>query len=107
MARTIATTSLAFVVLAAFAMLAGARADHSSPRAMFIFCEETLPFDSMGSSGLGGIRKRDDIIGGERTTGPTFPSFCSQGAAMHPIGDAWPPQKRGCANKVAACNDAV
>ena len=75
MVRTIATTSLAFIVLAASAMLAGARADYPYPRAMLTFCEET---PTLGSSG------RDGIIGGEGTTGPTFPSVCRQGATMHP-----------------------
>ena len=43
MVRTIATTSLAFIVLAAFAMLAGTRADYPYPRPTPTFCEETPP----------------------------------------------------------------
>ena len=99
MVRTIATTSLAFIVLAAFAMLAGARADDPYPRATPTFCEETPPLAPLGSNGLGRVRSRDGIGGegttGQGTTGPTFPSVCRQGITMHPIGDEWPPQGRG------------
>jgi hypothetical protein len=86
MVRTIATTSLAFIVLAAFAVLAGARADDPYLRGTPTFCEETPPLAALGSNGLGRIRSRDGIIGAEGTTGPTFPSVCRQGATMHPIG---------------------
>jgi hypothetical protein len=95
MVRIITTTSLAFIGLAAFSMLADARADYPHPRATPTFCEETPPLAPLGSNGRGGIRSRDAIIGGEGTTGPTFPSVCRQGATMHPIGDEWPPQGRG------------
>jgi len=70
MVRTITTTSLAFILLAAFATLAGARADH--PRPTPTFCEETPPL----APGLGGTWSRDGIIGGDGTTGPTFPFVC-------------------------------
>ena len=95
MVRIIATTSLAFIVLAALAMLGGARADSPYPRGTPTFCEETPPLARQGSNGLGGIRSRDGSIGGEGTTGPTFPSVCRQGATVHPISDEWPPQGRG------------
>jgi hypothetical protein len=94
MVRTIATTSLSFIVLAAFAMLAGARADSHSP-ATPTFYEETPPLAPLGSRGLGGIRSRDDIIGGEGTTGPTVPSVCRQRATMQAIGDEWIAHGRG------------
>jgi hypothetical protein len=93
MVRTIATTSLAF--MAAFAMLAGARADYPYPRTTPIFCEETPPLAPWGANGLGGIRSREGIIGRESSTGPTFPSVCKQESTMHPIGDELPPQARG------------
>ena len=73
MVRTIATTSLAFILLTANA----ARADYPHPRVNPTFCEETPPLALLGSNGLGGIRSRGDSIGGEGTTGPTFPSVCS------------------------------
>lgn len=95
MVRTIATTSLAFIVLAAYAMHAGARADYPYPRTTSDFCEEAPPFAPLWSKVPGGIRSRDDIVGGAGTTGPTFPSVCKQGATMHPIGDELPPQRRG------------
>jgi hypothetical protein len=93
MVRTIATTLLAF--MAAFAMLAGARADYQYPRTTPTFCEETPPLAPWGANGLGGIRSRDGIIGRESSTGPTFPSVCQQESTMHPIGDELPPQGRG------------
>jgi hypothetical protein len=85
MMGTIATTSLAFILLTAVA----ARADypHSHPLASPNSCEE-MPLALVGPNGLGGIRSRDGSIGGEGTTGPTFPSVCRQGATMHPTGDA-------------------
>ena len=80
---TIATTSLAFILLTAVA----ARADypHPHPRANPNSCEE-MPLALVGPNGLGGIRNRDGSIGGEGTTGPTFPSVCRQGATMHTAG---------------------
>ena len=81
MVRTIATTSLAFILLTAVA----ARADYPHPRTNPILCEETSPPGFMGSNGRGGIYR--DRIGREGTTGPTFPSVCRQGATMHRADD--------------------
>ncbi len=81
MVRTTATTSLAFIFLAASPTLAGARADYPYLRPTPTFCEETPPL----APGLGGTWSRDGIIGGEGTTGPTFPSFCKQTARMNAI----------------------
>ena len=83
MVRTIAATSLAFIMLAANAMLAGARADNPYPRVASNLCEETLPCAPLRSKGPDGIRSCDGIVGGEGTTGPTFPSLCKQEATMH------------------------
>jgi len=85
MVRTKATTSLAFIVLAAFAALSGARADYSYPRSMPTFCEEMPPFE-----GLGGTRTRDGS--GDGTTGPTFPSACRQSATVLGIDGGPPPR---------------
>jgi len=81
MVRTIATTSLAFILLTTVA----ARADYPHPRANPTFCEETPPLALLRSNGLG---SRDGSLGGTGTTGPTFPSVCRQGATIHPTGDA-------------------
>jgi hypothetical protein len=72
MVRTITTTSLAFTFLAGFATFAGARADDPYARQTLTFCEETSPL----APGLGGTWSRNGIIGGDGTTGPTFPSVC-------------------------------
>jgi hypothetical protein len=79
MVRTTATTSLAFIFLAAFATLAEALADDPYPRPTPAFCEEMPPL----APGLGGTR--DGIIGGDSSTGPTFPSVCKQAAAVHAV----------------------
>jgi hypothetical protein len=83
MVRTIARASLAFILLTAVAE----RADYPHPRANPTFCEETPPSALLKTNSLGGIY-RDGGIGGEGTTGPTFPSACGQGATMHFTGDA-------------------
>jgi len=89
MVRTKAT-SLSFIVLAAFAALSGARADYPHPRPTATFCEEAPPLD-----GLGGTRSRDCIIGGDGTTGPTFPSVCRQAATIQGIDGGLAPHWRG------------
>src|ERR1700741_3966625 len=81
MVRTIATTSLAFILLTTVA----ARADYPHPRTNPTLCEETSPLGFMGSNGRGGIHR--DGIGREGTTGPTFPSVCRQGATMQRTDD--------------------
>ena len=81
MVRILATTSLVLIFLAAFAALAGARADY--PYSTPAFCEETPPL----APGLDGIR--DGIIGGDGSTGPTFPSVCKQAAAATPLPPRW------------------
>ena len=88
MVRTKATTSLAFIVLAASAALSGARADYSYPRSTPTFCEEMPP------EGLSGTRSRDGFIGGDGTTGPTFPSACRQSATVLGIDQGLPPRWR-------------
>ena len=72
MVRIKTTASLAFIVLAALATFAGARADYPYPQPTPTFCEETPPLAPIGSRGRTGIN------GGEGTTGPTFPSVCQQ-----------------------------
>jgi hypothetical protein len=79
MVRTIATTSLAFILQTAVA----ARADYPHARTNPTLCEETSPLG--WSNGRGGIYR--DGVGREGTTGPTFPSVCRQGAMMHPTDD--------------------
>jgi hypothetical protein len=86
MVRTRATISLAFVVLAASAMLASAWADFPYPRGTTNYCKET-PFTPLRSKGPHRIRGRDGIVGGEGATGPTVPSLCKQETTMHAIGD--------------------
>ena len=86
MVRTIATTSLAFILLTAVA----ARADYPHPRPTATFCEEAPPLD-----GLAGTRSRDGIIGGDGTTGPTFPSVCRQAATIQGIDGGLAPHSRG------------
>ena len=81
MVRILATTSLVLIVLAAFAALAGARADY--PYSTPALCEETPAL----APGLGGTR--DSIIGGHGSTGPTFPSVCKQAAAATPLPPRW------------------
>jgi len=95
MVRTTATTSLAFILLAGFAALAGARADSPYPRPTPTFCEETPPLAPLGSRGVGGTRSREGIMGEEGTTGPTFPFVCKQAATVRAIDGERPPQGRG------------
>jgi len=95
MVRTVATISLAFIMLAANAILAGARADYPHQQAAPDFCKETAPYAPLRSKGPDAIRNRDGIVGGEGSTGPTFPSVCRQGATMHSIGDELPAEARG------------
>ena len=83
MPRTVAKTSLAFIFLAAFVMLEEARADYPYVPPTTAFCEDTPPLAARGSTGLGGTWSRDGIIGGDGSTGPTFPFLCKQ--AMHAI----------------------
>ena len=64
----IRTTTLAVIVLTAFATLAGAREAYPYPRPTPSFCEETPP-----PSGLDGSWRGDS---GNRSTGPTFPAGC-------------------------------
>jgi hypothetical protein len=86
MVRTIATTSLAFIVLAANAILVGARADYPYPQRTSNYCEETS-LAPLRSEGPDRTRSRDRIVGGEGTTGPTVPFLCKQETTMHAIGD--------------------
>jgi hypothetical protein len=75
MPRTISTISFGCVLLAAFAVFAEARADRHSPRPTPAACEITTPLIPQGLHGPDGTRRDDCIIGGDGTTGPTFPRW--------------------------------
>jgi hypothetical protein len=72
MPRTTAKVSFCCLFLAAFAALAGARADQQDLRPP-AFCEKTMPLAPTGLHGAAETGSRDGIIGGDGTTGPTFP----------------------------------
>jgi hypothetical protein len=71
----LASIFLVSFFLAAIATLVEARADDPTARPRPTTCEDT-PFSHPGSQGYGSSR-RDRIIRGEGSTGPTFPSACS------------------------------
>jgi hypothetical protein len=69
MSRTLAATSIAFVL--AFSPLA--LADQPSAQTAIASCQLTTPLIPVGQLG-------DGIPGGHRSTGPTFPISCMQPA---------------------------
>jgi hypothetical protein len=79
MAQNTAAVSLAVIVLAAFATLAGtgARADDLDARPTAVSCAETPPLAGLRSKGFDGAGSRDGIADRHTSTGPTFPSICA------------------------------
>jgi hypothetical protein len=71
MSRTLIATSLAFFL--ALATPPVAHADQLHGQSTIASGETTNPFVSEGGAGTGGRWSRNGIIGGDGTTGPTFP----------------------------------
>ena len=71
MSRTLTATSFAFFL--ALATPPFAHADELHGQSTIASGEMTNPFVSEGLTGTGGRWSRNGIIGGDGTTGPTFP----------------------------------
>jgi hypothetical protein len=72
MLRTFAATSFAFVL--AFSPLA--MADQPYSQTTDLSCQMTTPLMPVGQPGAGVLWSRDNVLGGDSSTGPTFPISC-------------------------------